>query len=144
VLVIIGGAGSLAWLIAALIFVQRLRLVATGLKGTGSVVAMEQGSSTPSQSGGIKFGTKPAMFPVIEVRDATTGKVIRFRTTIGTSRTAVQIGSRVPVRYLPGLPDQAEIDRPFSMFGAPVLFALAGTVFLGVLCYFLTLSTASD
>lgn len=140
--VVIIGAASLAWLVAVLTFIQRVRLMAVGLKGTGSVVAVEEGSSTPSRSGGITFGTKPAQYPVVEVRDATTGKTIRFRTTIGTSRTAVEVGSQVAVRYLPGHPDQAEIDHPFSMFGAPVLFALVGTVFLALWWYLRALPTA--
>lgn len=140
--VVILGAASLAWLVAVLTFIQRVRLVFVGLKGTGSVVALEEAPISPSRIGGITIGSKPARFPVVEVRDETTGKTIRFRTTIGTSRTAVEIGSQVPVRYLPGHPDQAEIDRPFSMFGAPVLFALVGTVFLALWWYLRALPMA--
>lgn len=60
---------------------------------------------------------------------------VRFaqvQTTISTSRTVVTLGSQVPVRYLPGLPDQAEIDRPFAMWGFPILACIVGTAFLAL------------
>lgn len=94
----VAGPGVLAWLVGAIVALQRVRLVWSGLRGVGTVVDLFEGSTAPGRSGGITFGTKAARFPMIEVQDATTGTPIRFRTTIGTSRTIVVIGSRVPVR----------------------------------------------
>ncbi len=132
---VIAGPGVLAWLVGLGVFVQRVRLLRSGLRGTGTIVDEFVGSSTPSVSGGIRTGTTPAHFSVVEVQDATTGTPIRFRTTIGTSRTVVVVGNRVPVLYLPGLPDQAEIDRPMSLWGLPVLACLVGTVLLAAWWY---------
>lgn len=129
---VVAGPGVLAWIVGLTVALQRFRLVWSGLRGIGTVVDSFEGSNTPSRVGGIEFGTKAARFPIIEVRDATTGKPIRFRTTIGTSRTIVTIGEQLPVRYLPGLPDQAEIDRPFALWGLPVLACAIGTVFLSL------------
>ncbi len=132
---VIAGPGVLAWLVGLTVFLQRMRLLRSGLRGTGTVVDEFVGSSTPSVSGGIRTGTTPARFSVVEVQDATMGTPIRFRTTIGTSRTIVGVGNRVPVLYLPGLPDQAEIDRPISLWGLPVLACLVGTVLLAAWWY---------
>ena len=132
---LIAGPGVLAWLVALGMIVQRVRLLRHGLRGTGTVVDEFVGSSTPTVTDSIRIGRSPAHFPIVEVQDATTGRPIRFRTTFGTSGTVVVIGNRVPVLYLPGLPDQAEIDRPMSLWGLPVLAGLAGTVLLAAWWY---------
>ena len=139
---LIAGTGAFAWLVGATVFLQRIRLVRRGLRGIGTVVDEFVGPNVQMGSD-LARSRSSARFSVVEVHDVTTGTPIRFRTTIGTSHTVVEIGRQVPVRYLPGLPDQAEIDRPMSMWGLPILMCAIGTVFLALWWYLRSLVAAS-
>lgn len=121
------GAGSLAWLVAILVVVQRVRFYTRGLTGTGRIVGEAVSSTGPARQ---KHDTMHA--PEVEVMDVTTGRPFRFRSSLSTTATHVTIGAEVPVRYRPGQPDQAEIDRPFAMWFFPVGAAVIGTILLAV------------
>lgn len=120
------GFGGLSALIAVFATVQRVRLLTRGVRGTGTVVDAHVGTSSMRQ----KPGSTPVS-PVVQVVDATTGVTFRFTSWFGTSLTKAILGAQVPVRYLPGDPDVAELDTAAALWGPPLLFALAGTVLLG-------------
>ena len=122
------GAGSLGWLVAVLVTVQRVRLLTRGERAVGTVVDAHVG--TPSSLLRAKPGSRPVS-PIVEVVDRSTGRPFRFRSWFGSSLTSATLGEPVPVRYLPGDPDAAEIDRFLPFWAPPALFALAGAGMLG-------------
>jgi len=120
------GAGSLSVLVAIAAALLRVRLLRRGLRSTGTIVdAHITTSSMRSKPGSA------AVSPVIEVVDASKGSSFRFRSWLSTSVTDTTLGARVPVRYMAGDPDMAEIDRLAPMWGPPLLFLLVGLVLLG-------------
>ncbi len=126
-LVVTFGAGSLGWLVALLVTVQRVRLLTRGVQAMGTVVDAHVSTSTDLRA---KAGSQPVS-PIVEVVDRSTGTPFRFRSWFGSSLTSATLGEQLPVRYLPGDPDMAEIDRLVPLWAPPVLFALVGTVMLG-------------
>lgn len=119
--------GGLAMIVAGLVTLQRFRLYTRGLTGTGRVVDEARTSTGPGRH---KHATMQA--PVIEVIDATSGRPIRFRSSFSATATTVTIGATLPVRYLPGETDQAEIDAFLPMWFLPLGAATIGTILLAV------------
>ncbi len=128
------GFGSLSALIAVLVVVQRVRLLTLGAQGMGTVVDAFVSTTTDLRT---KAGSQP-LSPIVEVTDRSTGQPFRFRSWFGSSVTSATIGAQVPVRYLPGDSDMAELDTLTAMWMPPLLFGLAGAVLL-VCGYFLWL-----
>lgn len=119
--------GGTAVLVGGLVTLQRIRLYTRGLTGTGRVVDEAHTSTGPGRH---RHATMQG--PVIEVIDATTGRPIRFRSSFSSTATVVTIGATVPVRYLPGETDQAEIDQFLPMWFFPLGAGVTGTIFLAV------------
>lgn len=124
---LIAGFGGVAVIVGLLVFIQRVRLYTRGLKGTGKVVREEKRATDP---GPRKHASMSA--PVIEVLDASTGKTFQFRSSFSSTATRVTLGERLPVRYMPGDPDLAEIDRLLPMWFFPVGCLTLGSIFLAV------------
>jgi len=131
-LVLTAGAGALAWLLAILIVLQRVRLKTKGLAGTGTLVEARRAAN---QSADYTPTAARAVSLVVEVVDASTGQPFQFRSWFSSSVTKVTLGEQVPVRYMAGDPEMAEIDRLAPMWGPPAMAALYGTVMLGVWWY---------
>ena len=116
------GAGSLGWLIAVLVTVQRVRLLTRGAQGVGTVVDAHVSTSTGWRA---KPGSQPVS-PIVEVVDWSTGTPFRFRSWFGSSLTSARLGEQLPVRYLPGEPDMAEIDPVRPVLGATCALRAGG------------------
>ena len=95
------------------------RLYTRGVRTTGEVVAGR--TRTELRPGAPPRSTRK---PLIEVLDTSTNERFTFTSSFGSSTTRIQIGEQVPVRYVPGDHDLAEIDRlaPMWFFPVGVLF----------------------
>lgn len=118
--VIIGAFATLALLVGLLVLLGRIRLYTRGVCATGTVVAGKSRTSLRPNA-----PARQTHAPVIEVLDTSTNERFTFSSSFGASTTRIEVGQRVPVRYVPGDHDLAEIDRPAPMWFFPV----------GVLCF---------
>lgn len=123
--IIIGAFGTLALLVGLLVLYGRIRLYTHGVRATGLVVSST--TRTEFRSDGPARRTRQ---PVIEVVDRSTDARFTFRSSFGSSMTRIRIGEKVPVRYVPGDHDLAEIDRL-----APMWFFPVGTIFFSGLLF---------
>lgn len=123
--IIIAGFGGMAVVVGLLVFVQRVRFYTRGVKGTGTVVWESERSTGPGRH---KHATMRA--PVIEVTDATTGQTFQFRSSFSSTASHSTIGAKMPVRYMPGDPDQAEVDALLPMWFFPVGALTIGAILL--------------
>lgn len=112
--VIIGAFGTLALLVGVLVLIGRVRLYTRGVRATGEVVAGR--SRTNLRPNAPSIATHA---PVIEVLDRSTNDRFTFVSSYGSSLTRITIGDTLPVRYIPGDPDSAEIDRLAPMWFFP-------------------------
>lgn len=128
--IIIGAFGSLGWILAILVTIQRVRLLTRGVRAMGTIKRVKVSSDIRSDQ--IKRTTESA---VVQVRDEATGETFEFQSSFGTSSGKVQIGKKVPVRYLPDDHEVAEIDRFLPMWFFPLGAAVVGTLLLGSLYY---------
>lgn len=128
--IIIGAFGSLGWILAILVTIQRVRLLTRGVRAMGTIKRVKVSSDIRSDQ--IKRTTESA---VVQVRDEATGETFEFQSSFGTSSGKVQIGKKVPVRYLPDDHEVAEIDRFLPMWFFPLGAAVVGTLLLGSLWY---------
>lgn len=127
--VIIGGFAALALLVGMLVLRGRIRLYTRGVRTTGKVV--DGHTRTEPRPGAPPRRTHA---PVIEVLDTSTNERFTFRSSFASSATKIEIGQQVPVRYVPGDHDLAEIDRL-----APMWFLPVGTLgFSGLMFWVLT------
>jgi hypothetical protein len=102
---------------AGLIPARRAReLLKIGAQAQGTVVDVKE-------SRGDYYAPGTTYAPVVRFT-AVDGRTVEFTSAVGTSHSP-DIGSAVPVRYRPGDPEQAEIDRA-SMWMLPAAFGLAG------------------
>ncbi len=102
---------------AGLIPALRTRgLLESGAQAQGTVVDVEKDTSS-GQYGGSTYN------PVVRFT-AADGRTVEFTSAVGYSRSP-DIGGAVPVRYRPGDPEQAEIDRA-TMWMIPAAFGLVG------------------
>jgi hypothetical protein len=100
---------------AGLIPALRTRgLLESGAQAQGTVVDVEKGGSA---------GSGTTYNPVVRFT-AADGRTVEFTSAVGYSRSP-DIGGAVPVRYRPGDPEQAEIDRA-TMWMIPAAFGLVG------------------
>ena len=68
--------------------------------------------------------------PVIEVLDTSTNTRFTFVSSFASSTTRIRVGDRLPVRYLPGDPDTAEVDKLAPMWFFPVMsLVMSGLLF---------------
>ncbi len=128
--IIIGVFGSLGWILAILVTIQRVRLLTRGVRAMGTIKRVKVSSDIRSDQ--IKRTTESA---VVQVRDEATGETFEFQSSFGTSSGKVQVGKKVPVRYLPDDHEVAEIDRFLPMWFFPLGAAVVGTLLLGSLWY---------
>jgi hypothetical protein len=100
---------------AGLIPALRTRgLLESGAQAQGTVVDVERDTSG---------GSGTTYNPVVRFT-AADGRTVEFTAAVGYSRSP-DIGGAVPVRYRPGDPEQAEIDRA-TMWMIPAAFGLVG------------------
>jgi Protein of unknown function (DUF3592) len=100
---------------AGLIPALRTRgLLESGAQAQGTVVDVERDTSG---------GSGTTYNPVVRFT-AADGRTVEFTSAVGYSRSP-DIGGAVPVRYRPGDPEQAEIDRA-TMWMIPAAFGLVG------------------
>lgn len=128
--IIIGLFGTLGWLLAILVTIQRIRLLTRGVKAMGTIKRAKV--STDIRSDQIKRTTQSA---VVQVYDEATGEKFEFSSSFGTSSSRIEVGKKVPVRYLPDDHEVAEIDRFLPMWFFPLGAAVVGTLLLGSLWY---------
>lgn len=129
-IIVIALFGSLGWLLAILVTIQRVRLLTRGIRATGTIVRSKV--TTDARPGAQRRATRT---PVIQVVDETTGERFEFQSSFGTSATTERIGRKVPVRYLPDDHSAAEIDGFLPMWFFPLGAAVIGTLLLGSLWY---------
>lgn len=128
--IIIGVFGALGWILALMVGYQRIRLLTSGVKAMGTIKRVKVSSDIgPDQ---IKRTTESA---VVQVRDEETGETFQFQSSFGTSSGKIEVGKKVPVRYLPNDHEVAEIDRFLPMWFFPLGAAVIGTLLLGSLWY---------
>jgi hypothetical protein len=119
---------------AVLIPALRTRgLLKSGAHAQGTVVDVKKGTSS-GQYGGSTSN------PVVRFTTAD-GRTVEFTSAVGYSRSP-DIGGAVPVRYRPGDPEQAEIDRA-TMWMIPAAFGLVGGLGLLVAAVIVYSSQAS-
>lgn len=128
--IIIGAFGSLGWILAILVTIQRVRLLTRGVKTMGTIKRVKVTSDIRSDQ--IKRTTESA---VVQVRDEATGETFQFTSSFGTSSGKIQVGKKVPVRYMADDHEVAEIDRFLPMWFFPLGAAVVGTLLLGSLWY---------
>jgi hypothetical protein len=127
--IIIGAFATLALLVGFLVLLGRIRMYTRGVRAIGKVVAGD--TRTEFRSGGPPRRTHA---PVIEALDTSTNELFTFRSSFAASTTQIEIGGQVPVRYVPGDHDLAEVDRL-----APMWFFPVGTLgFSGLMFWVLT------
>ena len=110
---IFGGIGVLFLALGIASLVSSWRLVDTGMRAEGEVIAL--------------VGTRTAQ-PRVRFVDET-GRVIEFTSNAGRNPPAYGIGERIQVLYPAGKPERAVIRGTFSLWG----FAIIGGG-LGLLC----------
>ena len=107
---------------AGLIPALRTRgLLESGAQAQGTVVDVKKGTNSGQYSSGQYGGS--TYNPVVRFT-AADGRTVEFTSAVGYSRSP-DIGGAVPVRYRPGDPEQAEIDRA-TMWMIPAAFGLVG------------------
>lgn len=127
---VIGLFGTLAWLLALLVGYQRIRLLTGGVRTMGTI---KRGTFTSTPGPDNIRRTTHA--PVIQVRDEETGETFQFQSSFGTSTTRIEVGKKVPVRYMATDHEVAEVDRFLPMWFFPIGAAIVGTLLLGSLWY---------
>lgn len=127
--IIIGAFGTLAWLVALLVTVQRIRLLTRGVRTVGIYKRAAYRSDIGSDN-----RRRTTAAPVVQVRDKK-GNTFEFTSSFSSTTTRVTVGQQVPVRYLPDDREVAEIDRFLPMWFFPIGSAVVGTVLLGSLYY---------
>jgi hypothetical protein len=128
--IVIGLFGALGWLLAIVVTIQRVRLLTRGVRTTGTIKRATIRSEL--RSGSVRRTTQSA---VVQVRDEATGETFEFQSSFGTSVSRVEVGKKVPVRYLPYDHSAAEIDRFLPMWFFPLGAAVVGTLLLWSLWY---------
>ena len=123
--VIIGAFGTLALVVGLLVVNWRVRLYTRGIKAMGGVGA---GRARHQLRPGAPARATHA--PVIEVLDTSTNTRFTFVSSFASSTTRIRVGDRLPVRYLPGDPDTAEVDKLAPMWFFPVMsLVMSGLLF---------------
>jgi hypothetical protein len=95
-------------------------LLIEGKNATGTVTALEFGSST-SASG------QAALFPIVTY-ETPDGRTITFRHRTGANPSAYAEGERVVVTYLPSNPDEALIAEGFRNWLLPLVLLICGSI----------------
>ncbi len=100
--------------------VLQINLLVHGKNATGTVTALEPGSTT-SASG------QASLFPIVtfEMPD---GRTITFRHRTGANPASYAEGERVVVTYLQGKPDEALIAEGFRNWLLPLVLLACGAI----------------
>lgn len=115
-------AVGLALLLGALVSYQHSSdFLDSALSTQGTVVGMEKSRGADSTS----------YFPIIEYV-TNEGQKLQFRSSTGSSRPAYSIGETVEVLYSPQQTEDARLNSYFSLWGAALILAILGAVFLFV------------
>ena len=96
----------------------QFQLLLKGHSTTGTVTALEPGSST-SASG------QAALFPIVTYKTSD-GRTITFRHRTGDNPAAYAQDERVVVTYLASKPDEALIDEGFRSWLLPLVLLICG------------------
>lgn len=98
----------------------QFELLIEGKNATGTVTALEFGSST-SASG------QAALFPIVTY-ETLDGRIITFRHRTGANPAAYSEGERVVVTYLSSKPDEALIAEGFRNWLLPLVLLMCGSI----------------
>lgn len=98
----------------------QINLLVHGKNATGTVIALELGSTT-SASG------QSALFPIVTF-ETPDGRTITFRHRTGANPAGYAEGERVVVTYLPSRPDQALIAEGFRNWLLPLVLLACGAI----------------
>ena len=121
---IVLGIGLAVMALGAVMAARPLRLALRGARAEGEVVGEHESVSRTKVEGPAGFTIHA---PVVEFPHA--GKRWRFRSSLST-RERVAIGTRVPVRFLPGDPEgTAEIASGLRLWALPGMTLAVGAIF---------------
>jgi hypothetical protein len=115
------GLGLLFIALAAFFFFRTRKFLETAVKTTGTIVDLA--ASTGSEGGTV--------YQAIVQFTTADGRAVTWQESMASNPPAGQPGDQVPMRYDPGDPDDARIDRPFRLWFLPGLFGFMGLVFGG-------------
>lgn len=115
--------GTALFVVAGRHFVRKLAFVRNSAAAAGVIIALRE----------ERDGSETLRFSYPRVRFQTTsGRDVTFESAMAGSGKAWYVGEPVSVRYRPDRPDIAEFDSFAALWGAAILFATLGSVFLGV------------
>lgn len=121
------GIGLVVMGLGAFMAVPRVRLALRGVATEGEVVGQHETVSRTKVEGPAGF---IVYAPVVEFAHA--GKRFRFRSGLST-RDRIEIGTRVPVRFLASDPEgTAEIASGLRMWALPVMALAVGAIFVAL------------
>lgn len=103
-----------------IVLLRRIGLRISGDLAEGEIIGHEERMRT-------RVGQMRTYVPI--VRFVAGGIVHQFQSVTGGTRSALPVGSRVTVRYLPSRPRRAEIDQSIHIWIAP-----ASLLGLGIAC----------
>jgi hypothetical protein len=103
---------------------RRKAFLAGSTRATGTVVGARERPDPDSILG-------RTCFPTIRFRTSD-GREVEFESTVGSDAHVRPVGEEVAVRYRWDAPHSAEIDSFLALWGPTLLFALLGSVFLGL------------
>ena len=98
----------------------QIDLLVEGENATGTVTALEFGSSTSANG-------QAALFPIVTY-ETLDGRTITFRHRTGANPAAYAEGERVVVTYLPSKPDEALIAEGFRNWLLPLVLLICGSI----------------
>jgi hypothetical protein len=127
-------AFSLVWAIAGLyllkvtwVLLRRRRdLIERGIVVDGVILDFKTKNST-----GRRSGTTTYYMPVVEFR-MPNGAPVRFTSSTGFGVNPFEVGQHVPVRYLPGAPDDAQLDQESTAIWTIVVVVVSMVVSFAV------------
>jgi Protein of unknown function (DUF3592) len=121
------GIGLAVMGLGAFMAAPRVRLALRGVAAEGEVVGQHETVSRTKVEGPAGF---MVYAPVVEFAHA--GKRFRFRSGLAT-RDRIEIGTRVPVRFLASDPEgTAEIASGLRMWALPVMALAIGAIFVAL------------
>lgn len=121
------GVGLAAMGLGAIMAARPVRLALRGIRTEGEVVGQHETVSRTKVEGPAGF---MVYAPVVEFAHA--GKRFRFSSGLAT-RDRIEIGTRVPVRFLASDPEgTAEIASGMQMWALPAMALAVGAIFVAL------------
>lgn len=109
------GVGGLLLAIALIMILRTLNILIRGVSAEGTLVDWHRSTSDGST----------VYAPIIDFVTAQ-GETVRIKDPVASSHRGMEIGERVPVRYLPNRPDKARMVKPMRLFFAPAMLIFFG------------------